>query len=147
MIKVIWTQNGVDYDLSKGGFAQDDSLVSLVVYCLFTDARAKDDDELPSGTDKRGWPGNTYSEFGWGSRLWLLSREKITTQTIHDAKSYAEEALTPITDNCLAKRIEVSATRTSRDVITLSISITLNDNTTQEYQATLSWNTAAALEV
>ena len=146
MIRVIWTQNGVDYDLSQGSIAQDDTLTSMVIYCLFTDARAKDADALPNGTDKRGWPGNTYSDFIWGSRLWLLSREKITRQTIFDAKSYAEESLTPITDYALAKQVEVAASRTSRDVITLAITITLNDNSTQVYKAALSWNTAAAKE-
>lgn len=146
MIKVIWTQNGVEYDLSQGSIAQDDTLASMVIYCLFTDARAKDADALPNGTDKRGWPGNTYSDFVWGSRLWLLSREKITSQTLFDAKSYAEEALKHITDNSLAEGVEVRASRTSRDVITLAITITLNDNSTQVYKAALSWNTAAARE-
>lgn len=142
MIKVVWTQNGVDYDLSKGRIATDDTLASMVIYCLFTDARAKRDDVLPSGpsgNDRRGWPGDTYAEFGWGSRLWLLSREKITTQTIYDAKSYAEEALAPLTSHRLAKKVAVTSKRTSRDVITLSISITLNDNTAQHYSAALSW--------
>ena len=58
----------------------DSSVAELVLISLFTDSRASDSDELPDGSnDLRGWPGDTYSTSVWGGKLWLLKREKLTS--------------------------------------------------------------------
>ncbi|MDA0148862.1 phage GP46 family protein [Vibrio sp. LaRot3] len=140
MVKVIWTQYGARYDLSEGQLAQDDGLSSLVILMLFTDARANESDELPNqSTDRKGWPGNTYSDFEWGSRLWLLMRRKITTETKSLAKEYATEALKPLVNYGYAKRYIVTATRTGAYQISLAISITKPDDSELSYEAALRW--------
>ena len=84
----------IDNDLSN-------PLVRAVIMSLFTWRRANDDDVLPNqGGGQRG------SRMGWwgdsfppapndriGSRLWLLSRAKLTDATAPLARSYATEAL------------------------------------------------------
>lgn len=144
MIKVVWTDNGYDYDITDGEAVKDDGLSTMVIYLLFTDARASDDDELPGGTtDKKGWPGDTYSEFNWGSRLWLLKRKKLTNAIVGTVKDYASEALAPLVTYRYASSYSVSATRSSRYTIDLEIEITKPDSTTASYQAQLRWEAQA----
>lgn len=70
------------------------SVAMLVLISLFTDSRANKSDTLPDGTnDLRGWPGDTFSDTPWGSKLWLLYREKLTTDVRNRAVKYAEDAL------------------------------------------------------
>lgn len=140
MIKVVWTQYGTAYDLSQGKLAEDDGLSSLVILMLFTDARAKDSDVLPTqSTDKRGWPGNTYSEFEWGSRLWLVYREKVTNETKSRIKDYATEALKPLVTYGYAKTYSVITARTGGHQISMYIKIQKPDGSTISYEAALRW--------
>ncbi len=61
-----------DITVQHDGLSLDDGLVTLVLICLFTDSRADADDEIPDGSgDPRGWPGDTFSDYQWGSKLWL----------------------------------------------------------------------------
>ncbi|HFV5416512.1 TPA: phage GP46 family protein, partial [Escherichia coli] len=51
-----------DITVTHNGLSRDEGLVTQVLICLFTDARADDDDVIPDGSgDPRGWPGDTYS--------------------------------------------------------------------------------------
>jgi phage gp46-like protein len=67
--------------------------------------------------DRRGWwadmplPLASASAAGdlIGSRLWLLSRRKVTEQTRLDAMAYTQEALQWLIDDGIAARIDVSA--------------------------------------
>lgn len=53
-----------DITVTHNGLSRDEGLVTQVLICLFTDARADDDDVIPDGSgDPRGWPGDTYSDF------------------------------------------------------------------------------------
>lgn len=91
-----------------GGDLVEDSIEELILYSLFTWARAGDDDPLPAGASREGW----FADPGMGSRLYQLARAKLTTQTLVDAKQYAEEALAwLVADGVLAS---VSATATKR---------------------------------
>ncbi len=72
----------------------DSTISNLVLISLFTDARANSSDNIPDGTtDLRGWPGDTFSDKPWGSKLWLLYRAKLTTDVRNRAVKYAEDAL------------------------------------------------------
>lgn len=76
------------------GTVPDNSLAELVLISLFTDARASSADELTDGsTDLRGWPGDTYSDLEWGGKLWLLKREKLTSEVKNLAIKVAGNAL------------------------------------------------------
>lgn len=62
--------------INHDGLSRDEGLVTLVLICLFTDVRADTDDIIPdNSSDPRGWPGDTFSDYPWGSKLWLLDRE------------------------------------------------------------------------
>lgn len=90
--------NDADLSLIDDDLASDRGLETAVVLSLFTDRRAEDDDEPPSGdpNDRRGWWADQFADVEGdkiGSRLWLLERSKLTNQTALRAKEYALEAL------------------------------------------------------
>jgi len=95
------------------GVGQDDldadiGLRTAVMISLFTDARARDDDEIPDGSnDKRGHWGDAYEDDSTGSRLWLLERAKETQKTLDRGKEYATEALRWFIENGIASKVNV----------------------------------------
>ncbi len=101
-----------DLTLTNGDLATDNGLKTAVIISLFTDARA-DEDELPAGeTDKRGYWGELLSKSPgdkWGSKLWTLSREKVTAVTLRRAEQYAHDALQWLKDDRVAEGIYVRA--------------------------------------
>lgn len=145
MLAFIWHQDGVDYDVANGQLIPDDGLSTLVTLLLFTDARATDTDELPNGTpDRKGWPGSTYAGFEWGSRLWLLEREKITPSVLHKIKNYSVEALKPLIDRRLAKDVQITVQRSGGTLVTMHIVITKPNNEQISYSTTLRWQAQAS---
>ncbi|MBN2140672.1 MAG: phage GP46 family protein [Desulfovibrionaceae bacterium] len=115
-----------DLTLFQGDLAVDAELFSAVVVSLFTDRLAERSDELPAGeTSRRGWwadatlPGDRR----YGSRLWLLRREKQTAVVLARAKQYAEEALAWMLEDGLAESVEVSAAWAAQGVLALSVVI------------------------
>lgn len=95
--------------LTDGDFTTTDGLEPAVLYSLFTDAKASDDDELPDGgTDLRGhWADNLLDE-SEGSKLWLLRRRKQTQETLNLAVQYAKEALQWLIDDEHATKVDVT---------------------------------------
>lgn len=104
-----------DLALTEGGaLARDDGLRTAVLLSLFCDARAAPDDPVPDplNPDRRGWIGDVLAPVDgdrWGSRLWLLAREKQTEATRRRAELYAREALAWLVEDGLAARVEVEA--------------------------------------
>lgn len=110
-----------DLVIERGDLAVDRTLATPMLVALFSDRRARPDDELPSGTSaflvpsaanpRRGWAGDALDGQGrrLGSLLWLLGREKQTDQTRRRAKDYAEDALADLADRTgLAASVEAS---------------------------------------
>lgn len=134
-------------DLGKtflGGLATEDTLHSAVILSLLTDRRAKTDDRLPGETgsqspvppDRRGWVGDVVADVQgdrFGSRLWLLAREKQTEETRRRAESYAIEALQWLLDDQIAFAVEVEAEWTQRGRLEMKINITLKTGVTVTY--------------
>lgn len=118
---------GADLSVSARDLAADGGLTTAVILSLFTDRRAADGDTLPSGeTDRRGWWGEiapTLEGYPLGSRLWLLSREKETPETLRRAQYYAEEALAWLLAVGAASSVSVEATAPRRGVLALAITI------------------------
>ncbi|MBL4763525.1 MAG: phage GP46 family protein [Gammaproteobacteria bacterium] len=114
--------------VAKGDIAHDDGLKSAVLYSLFTDRQANDDDEIPDGsTDRRGhWADSILGESN-GSRLWLLRREKQTQKTLNRAIAYAKEALQWLIDDGHAVKVTVAAEWASLGLLALHIIIDLAD--------------------
>lgn len=111
-------------------------LVSAVIVALGTDRLAEDDDILPGldDTDRRGWWGDLDAaeiHDGWpiGTRLWLLSRHKITGAAAQQgsstarAREYAYEALQPFIDRGICRDVEVTAIRSATDKIDLTVTL------------------------
>ena len=83
-------------------------LTRAVTISLFTWRRANPDDDLP-GDLRMGWWGDSFPSVPndrIGSRLWLLSRAKLTAETVTRAREYAEEALRWLVEDGIAARVE-----------------------------------------
>lgn len=121
----------------------DAGLETAVVLSLFTDSRATDADELPVGeTDPRGWWGDVAAPVPgdlFGSRLWLLNREKQTQETLNRARTYAEEALGWLIEDAIATAVLVEAEWVARGILGLGVTITLANGAISEHH----FNTAA----
>ena len=93
---------------------------------LDTWRRANADDELPA-SKKYGWWGDCYAQIPndqIGSRLWLLSRSKLTTETVNRAQEYATEALQWLIDDGVADSVQISAETEGLSMLALQIRIT-----------------------
>jgi len=102
-----------DLALFDGDLATEDGIKTAVIISLFTDARASDDDILPAGvTWRRGcWTdllGNDPTDI-IGSKLWLLSREKMTPNLYRRAEDYARDALNWMLEDQVAQGVIVEA--------------------------------------
>lgn len=96
------SRNGHDATLVAGQYEPDNGLRTALLLSLFCDALADDDDELPEEQggetfpDRRGYWADALSRLGpddrWGSRLWLLKGETLTSETRTRARRYALEA-------------------------------------------------------
>lgn len=115
-----------DFSLENGDLAKDSSLQTAVIQSLFTDRRALSDDNLPDGTDdKRGWWGNSFvvGQDQIGSRLWLLRREKNTSETIARAKEYAEESLRWLVTEGIAQKVDVEVEAAGAERLAIGVRI------------------------
>lgn len=124
--------------LKDGDLRTDSDLRTSILISLFSDARATDDDQLPTkDDDRRGWVGNVFSEVPIGSRLWLLDRSVLTDEVIRRAKDYVIEALHWMVEKNIVERIEVEAQRLGTFGAVLNIALTRNKKTIR-YE--LTWN-------
>ncbi|MFM9902130.1 MAG: phage GP46 family protein [Polaromonas sp.] len=88
---------------------QEATLASAVLLSLTCDRLAQPH-EVAKGEDRRGWWADAYSakQDQFGSRLWLLAREKQTPATVQRCKTYIEEALQWMIDDELIVSMAVS---------------------------------------
>lgn len=108
-LALVWDELRGDADLVliDSDLASDPGLETAVLLSLFLDRRAEPDDVPPSGdpADRRGWWADQFSDVEGdriGSRLWLLAREKATTETALRAKEYCLEALAWMVQDAVA---------------------------------------------
>lgn len=114
--------NGVPSEMSQ--YAGNE-LVRSVIISLFSWARSRDDDEVEGGR-RNGFWGDTYEDSALaetGSRLWLLSREKLTAETLQKCKDYAEQALAWLVKESVADKVEVEVERNGLDRVDLLVCI------------------------
>ena len=144
-IRVNWhLPAGGDIEIEHNGLSSDEGLVSLVLICLFTDARAADSDEIPDGTDdRRGWPGDSFSDFPWGSKLWLIEREKLTEAVRLRAENYANLSMQPLIRYGYARAVQVIATIPRMNWLALSIVLTRPDNSALTVEINKRWEAIA----
>lgn len=100
-----------DLLLDAGGLATDDGLRTAVTISIFTDARASAEDVLPAADgDRRGWWGDAVPAIEGdviGSKLWLLERSKITTDTVVQARDYLKACLAWLVQDRVAAAVDV----------------------------------------
>lgn len=109
------------------GFTADAALESAIVISLFCDRQANIDDPLPGGAVHRyGWWADAHARVDGdliGSRLWLVSREKVQASVLLRAREYAREALQWLIDDGIARSVDVVASVARADVLVLDITI------------------------
>lgn len=119
-----------DWQLAGPLLQSGTDLDTALLISLFTDRVAAADDEIPDGTDdRRGWWGDDGEEFPIGSRLWLLDRGKLTTQTALAAKNYITEALQWMLTDGVAARVVVETAVQLPDALAAQIQIFRQDGT------------------
>ncbi len=133
-----------DVSIVDGDLAHEDSLRTAVLLSLFSDARATPD-ELAAfgGTDARGWWGDAISEVegdAWGSKLWLLAREKVLPETLNRAREYARAALAWMIEDGVASEVTTEAAwlddlvpRAPRGFLALGVEIQRPSDVPQRY--------------
>lgn len=140
MIALNWNDETMSGDLSvgDGGILSDDTLKTNVALSLFTDARARADDELPTADgDRRGWVGDalaTVEDDHYGSRLWLLRRAKQTEETRRRAEEYAREALAWLISENVANDVTATAVWRAPGWLGLAVAITLRKGGIERFE-------------
>lgn len=134
----------------EGGSVNGDTVSALVLLSLFTDSRAEESDTLPDASnDLRGWPGDTFYDAPWGSKLWLLYREKLTTDVRNLAVKYAEDALAWMLidsgNGQMAKSVVVTGSIPRFQTLALNIYITKPDDEVISLTVSKRWEAQRAV--
>ena len=120
--------------------AAADPLIRAVIISLFTWRRANPDDAVDGS--RQGWWGDATASLTGdriGSRLWLLSREKLLPETFNRAREYAREALQWLVDDQVAAVVDVAAERYGRAGLALVVTITRADRRVTELRFADVW--------
>lgn len=116
-----------DWLLAPPQLDTDDGLQTALLLSLFSDRRAEPDDELPDNSgNRRGWFGDSYAAVAgdrFGSRLWLLYREKQRPVVLQRARDYAREALRWLVEDGIARSVEVDAEFPRQGVLAIAVSV------------------------
>lgn len=130
MIKLAYDNTLQRADLVRSDGANletDEGFETAVTTSLFSDARAQESDGLDPEADPRGWWAAKYltPEGEYGSRLWLVTRNKMTQANLLLAKQYAREALQWMIDARVAADVTVTIERMTgrNDVGVMTVSI------------------------
>lgn len=142
-LALIYDGHGCDLALDGNDLQLDDGLNTAILVSLFSDRRARTDDQLPGASDdRRGWWADAYPQIDGdliGSRLWLLSREKELAETLRRAREYAQEALDWLVADGIAARVEVTPSVPRRGVLQLAVAVRRADGRQENYQYDVLW--------
>lgn len=145
-ITTVWSSDGTHGDFSIVGcdLASGNDLQTAILISLFSDRLALADDAITDGTgDRRGWwadaPGTPI-----GSRLWLLERAKLTSETLQAARDYIGEALQWLIDVGAVDRFEVLTERTRAGLLGALVTAYQADGTSQSARYVWAWRAESA---
>ncbi|WP_145516096.1 phage GP46 family protein [Yersinia aleksiciae] len=139
-ITTIWDvdQSLGDWRTGNGGLLDGDDLHTAILLSLFTDRLARMDDAI-DGDDRRGWWGDTGAASPIGSRLWLLRRQKLTSQIAIKAEDYAAEALAWLTEDGVMAAISTHAEIVYPNTLRLMIAYHQPDKTQSSVKFSWVW--------
>lgn len=145
-LALFWDADRFAADLHFGApdLETDEGLRSAVIVSLFTDARARQDDPVPDDGDRRGWWADSLlaaEDPRMGSRLWLLSREKLLPRVVERARGYVEEALAWMVSDGVASSVHVTAESAGPDRLTFGVVIAQPSGQSRRYD--LLWKATA----
>lgn len=130
------------WDIAAPGLAADDGLETAVMVSLFSDRIARQDDALPSDDDRRGWWADAYAEEdgdAWGSRLWLIYREKQMASVLRRAEEYAREALAWLIEDRVVSTVQCTAEIIRDGVLGLTVVMTRGRELSTKYRFEIFW--------
>lgn len=121
--------------LADGDIALDNGLETAVILSLFCDARAEPSELPPGVSDRRGWCADALNEDGdrIGSKLWLLSREKVIPETIRRAREYCEQALAWMVKDGVASAVKVESERYGLEGIAVEVDVYKPDGSSARF--------------
>jgi len=129
-----------DIALKDGDFLQDNFLETSMMVSLFSDGPVSTDElnrfneDVLNKTRNRGWFGSSYANLEYGSKLWLLEREKRTDGTLNLAQQYCEESLQWIITEGIAREINVECSwYTDILVIVIEVVRAFDENIIKQY--------------
>lgn len=123
------------------------SLRRAVEISLFTWRRANASDQLEDD-ERYGWWGDSFplvANDRIGSRLWLLRRRKLTTETIGAAVTYAQEALKWLLDDGHVTNVQVLTERSGHSRLNLGVTLTLPVGETLDIYPNENWQVLYAV--
>lgn len=135
-------QPNADIGILNGDLITNKDLQSAIIISLLCNRLAEVGD-VPTGTDRQGWWGDTYltnNGFLIGSRLWLLHRANATQETANLAQSYCLEALQWLITQGVANSISVQAEINGLYALLISIQIYKPDTTVETFQFEYVWS-------
>ena len=136
-IRLFPIKNCIDIDIVNDDLAPDDGLETAVIISIFSDRRVSDEDLPDLETNKRGWWGDSISAIPndqIGSRLWLMEREKRTTETLRRSEEFIEEGLAWMLEDGVADSVDVSSIYDSFGQLISNIEILRPSQDSQRYQ-------------
>ena len=108
---------------SENDLASEEGLRTAVLISLLSDARVEYDDDPNFSGERRGFWLEMITGEVWGSKLWILQREKQSESTRIRAEEYAESALQWLIDDSIASAVSVTASYTAVGILHLAVSI------------------------
>lgn len=123
---------------------RDAGLETAAYVSLFTDQRAEDSDTLPDNSvDKRGW----WADNTFGSKLWLLRRERTVNEVLGRAEQYALSALQWMIDDGVASEVNVTAERADTYTLQLTVQIAQPEGEPVFYNYHYNWEEQIARRI
>lgn len=111
----------MDLSIASNDLVTEDTLRTAVLISIFSDARVSLE-ELPEGEPtRRGFWGDALEENDtFGSKLWLLAREKKTQDVLDRARQYVTQALSWMVDDGIAREVQVETAWTPEGFLGIS---------------------------
>ncbi len=112
-----------DISLYGSDLLRDEGLMSSVLISLFTDRRVARSETRRGKRYRGGYVFEDVDDIPYGSRLFLLDRNKTDLDTVRLLGTYAKEALAWLVDEEIASNVDVRALLVNKSRIDLTVKI------------------------